>query len=70
MHKIFLVEFNINLNLEKVFSWLTGKSRRNDVSTGIKIAAEPSTDVSTNLLQSNANSINHIDPEPEGDLIL
>lgn len=58
---------------QKVFFWLLGKSKRSAVAakstlqTAITASSEHQSDmVSTSLFQSNANSVNQLDPEHDG----
>jgi hypothetical protein len=54
-----------------VFFWLIGKSKRTTSSTPAKGIAAQTNDqqdgVSSNLFQSNPNSVNHLDPDMEAD---
>lgn len=64
---------NTTLLETKVFFWLLGKSKRSAVAakstlqTAITASSEHQSDmVSTSLFQSNANSVNQLDPEHDG----
>jgi hypothetical protein len=48
---------------EKVFLWLTGKSKKSTTVPGQTVTAAEAVDVNTALFQSNANSVDQIDAE-------